>query len=564
MVSKSADDGTNAGTAKGHKKTPTIGARRLDLEAKTEGAAPTRSLLPVPPTRSDDDDGAALQPAVPKRHSMKKHIHCRHHKHQHHHHHHHHKSHKHNKHAGSDEKNAAVAFPRLAMELPEEMTSNEARIPSTKGIPQKSGMSLASSEEASLRDARLQSQEIENAYEITHISMPSVQPTAAVQSQDTVGPGAFPVSYMDHASIDNQTIVTGSEDYVSNETGATEDYILTAEPVDDSERDHLRIMIQQLQRREQQAQAERDQIVEAEVIRSEGAQPTGNKKQWILGGTLLLLVIIAGVVLGVVFVGSKNTGDESTTDGPQISTPPSAAPPSDTIQPDPDIFEQLVTLFSSKNPDTATALQDTSSAQYLAMQWLAVDMDESSYTLQYDQARIVQRGSLVIFFYSTLGDRVGQWDNTTGWLDHGGSECEWFGVTCSSAMVTQLDFYEVYSGNNLGGTIPRELVFLDGLQHVHLNGNGMGGTIPNELGQLMMLRMFLCHSHAYQIMWLHRGITHTSPFMSSFSEELYLSWNDLTGTLPTEMGLFPNLGTLLVYVKWCLLVKHPLAHVVMH
>lgn len=43
------------------------------------------------------------------------------------------------------------------------------------------------------------------------------------------------------------------------------------------------------------------------------------------------------------------------------------------------------------------------------------------------------------------------------------------------------------SSNNLGGTIPHEVVFLDKLEWLILWGSYVGGTIPNELSKLRLL-----------------------------------------------------------------------------
>ena len=51
------------------------------------------------------------------------------------------------------------------------------------------------------------------------------------------------------------------------------------------------------------------------------------------------------------------------------------------------------------------------------------------------------------------------WDDNSGWLVTGSDECDWFGVTCTGGIVTELDLHE----NNLDGTIPTEITDLSQL-----------------------------------------------------------------------------------------------------
>ena len=54
----------------------------------------------------------------------------------------------------------------------------------------------------------------------------------------------------------------------------------------------------------------------------------------------------------------------------------------------------------------------------------------------------------------------------------------WFGVTCSSGSVTQINLYD----NSLSGSIPSELGNLADLTTLNLSNNSLSGVIPSELG----------------------------------------------------------------------------------
>ena len=72
-----------------------------------------------------------------------------------------------------------------------------------------------------------------------------------------------------------------------------------------------------------------------------------------------------------------------------------------------------------------------------------------------NNAQIIQRYVLAAFYYATNGDG---WTNKVGWLGNS-AECDWFQVTCSGGVVTDLEG----NSNNLVGSIPSEVGSLDSL-----------------------------------------------------------------------------------------------------
>jgi hypothetical protein len=216
--------------------------------------------------------------------------------------------------------------------------------------------------------------------------------------------------------------------------------------------------------------------------------------------TIVLLVIVGAVVVGVVLALRNKYGEGGETFS-QVPTPaPSTNAP--TVQQVPSqtpVFtapilppvgtdlvpnlERLIDFFTELDPDTALVLLDPASPQYRAMEWLALDVEQNSFTLEGSEMRILQRGVLAIFYYSTLGDV--QWTDRTGWLDSSLSECEWFGTQCLNGETTLVSL--MLQGNNLGGSIPHELFLMGTLEGVTLSENNIGGTVPMSIGQLTLL-----------------------------------------------------------------------------
>jgi len=119
---------------------------------------------------------------------------------------------------------------------------------------------------------------------------------------------------------------------------------------------------------------------------------------------------------------------------------------------------------------------------------------------------------LVTLYNSTDGDN---WTNKSGW-NVTNTPCSWYGVTCSGGHVLEIDlgYYNGTHGNNLTGTIPRELGNLSNLMRLDLYSNKLTGTIPTELVNLSHLT------------------------------RLDLSYNGLTGSIPSELGNLTNLESL--------------------
>ena len=160
-----------------------------------------------------------------------------------------------------------------------------------------------------------------------------------------------------------------------------------------------------------------------------------------------------------------------------------------------------------------------------------------------------ERQALLDLYASTAGTG---WTNTANWNGPAGTECTWFGVTCSSGQssvqelrlgsnnltgtlpaslgnLANLQFITVWL-NHLTGPIPRELGSLTGLSNLDLSNNQLTGSIPSELGGLANLSGLILSANQL-----------TGPIPASLGNlgqlgSLHLETNQLTGSIPVELG----------------------------
>ena len=165
----------------------------------------------------------------------------------------------------------------------------------------------------------------------------------------------------------------------------------------------------------------------------------------------------------------------------------------------------------------------------------------------YAQIPQIERDALVALYNSTDG---ANWTDNTGWMGAAGTECFWFGVTCTSGVVTQLSL----GANSLTGTIPAELGNLTNLTMLYLNNNELVGEIPPELGNLTKLTML---NLGYNYSFIGRKTPKEPGLTGEIPRELgnlvnltylNLGWNNLTGTIPNELGKLTKLRT--IFLAW--------------
>ena len=196
-------------------------------------------------------------------------------------------------------------------------------------------------------------------------------------------------------------------------------------------------------------------------------------------------------------------------------------------------LSNLFDFLQRISPDGGGALQNSSSPQYKAYQWLAGNSNLASYPA----FRLRQRYSLATLYYSTNGDG---WTTKTLWLSNE-NECLWFTrvgrqpVCGQDSLFQRLNLYY----NNLFGTIPPELSLLsNSLESINLAGGPkrfLVGNVPTELGLLTNLQELQLQNNALI------GPLRINLSLLTKLTTLDINNNVLSGTISNEIGLLTDL-----------------------
>jgi hypothetical protein len=154
-------------------------------------------------------------------------------------------------------------------------------------------------------------------------------------------------------------------------------------------------------------------------------------------------------------------------------------------------FILLKDMVTSVWPDSSDSVSDQSSPKYAALEWL----EGNAYLNDYPEWKRIQRYVLAVLYYSTNGD---SWQRNDKWMSDE-DECLWASAASdplwASAAVNPVCNNETgflrldLRANNLVGTIPLELGrgLSNSLEIVFLSDDEIAGTIPTELGMLSNL-----------------------------------------------------------------------------
>lgn len=290
-----------------------------------------------------------------------------------------------------------------------------------------------------------------------------------------------------------------------------------------------------------------NQVIDAAgvaVIMSDEEQELTDKRRfrrYIMMGVGCLVLVTAAIVIPVVIVFGTSTVSDSV--GPPTLAPTilySSSPSTSRLN---DMLSYAATIS-----DPAT-LEDESSPQFRAATWVA---DEDLVRAKEggsvkDDVQLLQRYVLAVFYFSTGGDN---WEECSrvltcnvgfSWLEGTQNECLWHGVRCNTdKRVTKILIgNQAPLGNNLIGTLPKELADLVDVTSLVLIEGEIGGTIPSEFGTWSKLNAIFIQAHK---------LTGTIPVELIADGQnigmLAFGNNLLTGSIPPNLASLPLLRDL--------------------
>ncbi|CAB9530794.1 LRR receptor-like serine threonine-protein kinase [Seminavis robusta] len=249
--------------------------------------------------------------------------------------------------------------------------------------------------------------------------------------------------------------------------------------------------------------------------------------------------------------------------------------------------EYWLSLFHEST--VSAILEDPESPQSMAFEWLVEEID---ILRNLTEQRVVQRFVLATFYFANSKE---QWFSSDNWLNHSVHECLWYSgleqwyffveannvlpldhiSPCEQDPAGYLQDGILYQGEGilkhfwlpynrlLGSGIPPELYLLTDLKSLALDELNLTSTIPDELfnlSNLEYLSMMFCGlfgSIPEAIGQLSKlGIVYMGILTGTLPSSLYsltnsmagiiLSGNQLTGPLPTELGLLTKLRGLVL------------------
>lgn len=239
-------------------------------------------------------------------------------------------------------------------------------------------------------------------------------------------------------------------------------------------------------------------------------------------------------------------------------------------------------------------LTNGDSPQNKALNWI---VSEDPAQLEPDDAFVLPRYSLAVFYFSTHGNEMFQvatlnttetiapqdedadlgvgetplqlpadsetttmgddlaaqpnWIQESGWLS-GLGYCSWYGVECHHREGTSIynTRYDDNNGlillnmteNNVRGKVPREIFVANpDIRWFSVSGNGFYGEIPTEIGTLTLMRYLSFANNFFT------GVLPTSITEMKDLNRLYLDGNYFNGKLPPGLSDMTNLESISIY-----------------
>ena len=202
-------------------------------------------------------------------------------------------------------------------------------------------------------------------------------------------------------------------------------------------------------------------------------------------------------------------------------------------------------------------LRDPNSAHSLAADWI---ISKDPRELNVVAINLAQRFLIVLFYISTAKNK--NWRSCNPPLSHENDyciidsiisavnvdqhkvgmsaarwlsakhECQWAGITCDEfQQIRAIDL----SGQEIRGTIPKEISLLPFLQSLALPVNELYGTLPEELGNMKFLINIELQYNFFT------GHVPTAWYKLFGIQSINLGANFITGTISSELGLLSSL-----------------------
>ena len=280
---------------------------------------------------------------------------------------------------------------------------------------------------------------------------------------------------------------------------------------------------------------------ESHSPRSLYTQSKKKKKEYMIIGAIVAVIIILSVSIGVSVGEKKSSSGYSPTDpyGGDFgeytnapTNPPTHMFDSQTLQ--------VVDFVTNKGWSDAAEARKQSSPQFRAANWIA-DYDPLNLDVD-DTLDFRQRYALAVFYYALDGDNW-MYGDKLSWLS-ANNVCDWrtqfvvgeevgswiqIGVKChGGAEVKEI----VLPNGNLRGELPRELGLLTGMEGLILWENDLTGSFPSALQKLTLLKEIDFHVNFFDGSMLPEWLGDLSQLTT-----LNLAQTGITGELPDMSGL---------------------------
>jgi len=233
-----------------------------------------------------------------------------------------------------------------------------------------------------------------------------------------------------------------------------------------------------------------------------GSPISGRRKLWLI---IAIGLASIGVIIGALFAaGVFGTDSSSSETGLDYIS----------------VLESISDRTLMETPDTH---------EYNALQW--IENEDTLMLESTDELALRQRYIMALFYFALNGE---SWSLNMGWL-LGGSECEWYGVSCTSSA--QVGSIEIES-NRLKGQLPTEITSLPSLYEVNVRNNQISGPISPLFANLSNLTVFVLEDNRFN------STLPVDLFFISSLKVLIVSENDLEGSIPSMIEALEELETL--------------------